>query len=45
VNEGLPASFDPTLDTKDEKVVAFYEHLQFRRFASRPMTLFRNHPA
>jgi ribosomal protein S18 acetylase RimI-like enzyme len=37
---GDPAIFALIVDAKDEGAVAFYEHLQFRRFASRPMTLF-----
>lgn len=28
------------VDAKDETAAAFYEHLQFRRFASRPGSLF-----
>lgn len=35
-----PAIFALIVDAKDAAAVAFYEHLQFRRFASRPMTLF-----
>ncbi len=35
-----PAIFALIVDAKDEAAVAFYEHLQFRRFISRPMTLF-----
>lgn len=37
---GDPAIFALIVDAKDDGAVAFYEHLQFRRFASRPMTLF-----
>jgi len=35
-----PAIFALIVDAKDAAAAAFYEHLQFRRFASRPMTLF-----
>ncbi len=35
-----PAIFALIVDAKDESAAAFYEHLQFRRFLSRPMTLF-----
>jgi hypothetical protein len=35
-----PAIFALIVDAKDDRAAAFYEHLQFRRFASRPMTLF-----
>ena len=35
-----PAIFALIVDAKDEAAAAFYEHLQFRRFASRPRTLF-----
>jgi ribosomal protein S18 acetylase RimI-like enzyme len=35
-----PAIFALVVDAKNEAAVAFYEHLQFRRFASRPATLF-----
>jgi ribosomal protein S18 acetylase RimI-like enzyme len=35
-----PAIFALIVDAKDEAAVGFYEHLGFRRFASRPMTLF-----
>lgn len=35
-----PAIFALVVDAKDETAVAFYEHLGFRRFASRPMSLF-----
>ena len=35
-----PAIFALIVDAKDEATAAFYEHLQFRRFVSRPMTLF-----
>jgi ribosomal protein S18 acetylase RimI-like enzyme len=34
------ANFALIVDAKDEAAVAFYEHLQFRRFASRPKSLF-----
>jgi ribosomal protein S18 acetylase RimI-like enzyme len=37
---GDPAIFALIVDAKDDGAVAFYEHLQFRRFVSRPMTLF-----
>jgi len=37
---GDPAIFALIVDAKDDAAVAFYEHLQFRRFASKPMTLF-----
>ncbi len=37
---GDPAIFALIVDAKDDAAVAFYEHLQFRRFLSRPMTLF-----
>jgi ribosomal protein S18 acetylase RimI-like enzyme len=37
---GDPAIFALIVDAKDESAVAFYEHLQFRRFVSRPRTLF-----
>jgi ribosomal protein S18 acetylase RimI-like enzyme len=35
-----PAVFALIVNAKDEAAVAFYQHLGFRRFASRPMTLF-----
>ena len=35
-----PAIFALVVDAKDEVVVSFYENLGFRRFATRPMTLF-----
>lgn len=35
-----PAIFALVVDAKDEAAVSFYQHLGFRRFASRPMTLF-----
>ena len=35
-----PAIFALIVDAKDEGAAAFYEHLQFRRFTSRPTTLF-----
>ena len=34
------AIFALIVDAKDDAAVAFYEHHQFRRFASRPMSLF-----
>jgi ribosomal protein S18 acetylase RimI-like enzyme len=37
---GEAAIFALIVDAKDEKAVAFYEHYQFRRFASRPQSLF-----
>ena len=37
---GDSAVFALVVDAKDNSAVAFYEHLQFRRFASRPSTLF-----
>lgn len=37
---GDPAILALIVDAKDEAATAFYEHLQFRRFTSRPMTLF-----
>jgi ribosomal protein S18 acetylase RimI-like enzyme len=37
---GDPAIFALIVDAKDDGAVAFYEHLQFRRFLSKPMTLF-----
>jgi GNAT superfamily N-acetyltransferase len=37
---GDPAIFALIVEAKDDRAVAFYEHLQFRRFASKPMTLF-----
>jgi ribosomal protein S18 acetylase RimI-like enzyme len=37
---GDPAIFALIVDAKDDAAAAFYEHLQFRRFASKPMTLF-----
>jgi ribosomal protein S18 acetylase RimI-like enzyme len=37
---GDPAIFALIVDAKDDGAVAFYEHLQFRRFAGRPLTLF-----
>jgi ribosomal protein S18 acetylase RimI-like enzyme len=37
---GDPAIFALIVDAKDAGAVAFYEHLQFRRFLSKPMTLF-----
>lgn len=35
-----PAIFALIVDAKDGAARAFYEHLQFRRFASRPQSLF-----
>ncbi len=35
-----PAIFALIVDAKDEAAAAFYDHLQFKRFASRPMNLF-----
>ena len=35
-----PAIFAIVVDAKDEKAAQFYEHLGFRRFASRPTSLF-----
>jgi len=35
-----PAIFALIVDAKDAGAVAFYEHLQFKRFASRPNSLF-----
>jgi ribosomal protein S18 acetylase RimI-like enzyme len=35
-----PAVFALVVDAKDEAAVAFYEHLGFRRFTGRPMTLY-----
>lgn len=35
-----PAIFALVVDAKDEAAVAFYEHLEFRRFVSRPMSLY-----
>ena len=37
---GDPAIFALIVDAKDDAAVAFYEHLLFRRFISKPMTLF-----
>jgi ribosomal protein S18 acetylase RimI-like enzyme len=37
---GDPAIFALIVDAKDDSAIGFYEHLQFRRFVSRPMTLF-----
>lgn len=37
---GDPAIFALIVDAKDDAAITFYEHLQFRRFASKPMTLF-----
>jgi ribosomal protein S18 acetylase RimI-like enzyme len=35
-----PAVFALIVDAKDDAAAAFYEHLGFRRFVSRPMSLF-----
>ena len=35
-----PAIFALVVDAKDDAAVAFYQHLQFRRFASRTMSLY-----
>lgn len=35
-----PAIFALVVDAKDDTAVTFYEHLQFRRFVSRPMSLY-----
>lgn len=35
-----PAIFALIIEVKDERAAAFYEHLQFRRFSGRPMSLF-----
>ncbi len=35
-----PAIFAIIVDAKDDAAIAFYEHLQFRRFVSRPASLF-----
>ncbi|WP_219319496.1 hypothetical protein [Methylovirgula sp. HY1] len=35
-----PAIFALIVDAKDEAAIAFYEHHEFRRFASKPMSLF-----
>jgi GNAT superfamily N-acetyltransferase len=35
-----PAIFALVVDAKDDTAVAFYEHLEFRRFVSRPMSLY-----
>ena len=35
-----PAIFALVVDAKDEKAVAFYQHHGFRRFASKPASLF-----
>lgn len=35
-----PAIFALVVDAKDDAAVTFYEHLEFRRFASRPMSLY-----
>jgi ribosomal protein S18 acetylase RimI-like enzyme len=37
---GDPAIFALIVDAKDDAAISFYEHLQFRRFAGKPMTLF-----
>lgn len=35
-----PAIFALVVDAKDDDAVTFYPHLQFRRFANRPMSLY-----
>jgi GNAT superfamily N-acetyltransferase len=35
-----PAIFALIVDAKDDAAAAFYEHLEFRRFLSRPMSLY-----
>lgn len=35
-----PAIFALVVDAKDESAAAFYGHLEFRRFVSRPMSLY-----
>lgn len=35
-----PAIFAVVVDAKDEAAASFYQHLGFRRFTSRPMSLF-----
>lgn len=35
-----PAIFALVVDARDDAAVAFYEHLEFRRFVSRPMSLY-----
>ena len=35
-----PATFALVVDAKDHAAVAFYEHLGFRRFVSRPLSLY-----
>ncbi len=35
-----PAIFALIVDAKDEKAIGFYQHLGFRRFTSRPASLF-----
>jgi ribosomal protein S18 acetylase RimI-like enzyme len=35
-----PAIFALVVDAKDDAAVAFYEHLEFRRFVSRPTSLY-----
>lgn len=35
-----PAIFALVVDAKDNDAVAFYEHLEFRRFVNRPMSLY-----
>jgi ribosomal protein S18 acetylase RimI-like enzyme len=37
---GDPAIFALIVDAKDGAAIAFYEHLQFQRFSSRPASLF-----
>ncbi|MFL5288000.1 MAG: GNAT family N-acetyltransferase [Rhodopila sp.] len=35
-----PAIFALVVDAKDDEALAFYQHLGFRRFSSRPMSLY-----
>jgi len=35
-----PAIFALVVDAKDDDAVAFYQHLEFQRFANRPMSLY-----
>ena len=37
---GDPAIFALVVDAKDDAAAAFYEHMEFRRFVSRPMSLY-----
>jgi ribosomal protein S18 acetylase RimI-like enzyme len=39
-SRGDPAIFALIVDAKDDNAVRFYEHHQFRRFVSRPQSLF-----